>query len=495
MAEIIKVRSGTDTGEVKAAAEDRLLDVLRQAGWNITAPCGGNGTCGKCRIDILDESGRHEVLACRTEAAGVKEIIIPEESGGKILTQAAEKLSVQPGRTGTGAAVDLGTTTIVVRTYDLADGKELSTKGFWNAQRPYGADVITRMQYCMEHTDGLSVLHDIVMKQIGDAAGKIPMVIAGNTVMEHIAAGLSPDTIARAPFTPLTLFEDGGGIPGITFMPCIAGYVGGDITAGLLASDMFAGEKTRLFLDIGTNGEMALRKGDVIWCCAVASGPAFEGAGITCGMPGIAGAVSAVTVQEGKLRYTVIDGTEPAGICGSGLIDLLVILLKEGIVDETGLLLAPDEVPAPWQKYVTEDDNGNGIFHLSERVELRAEDVRQLQLAKAAVAAGIEILLQAAGIDAEAVEEVLLAGGFGNALNPVSAAAIGMIPPELQERTTGIGDAALSGAAMILLDPRRKHELETIRNRCQYLELSGHPDFNQIFTEKMLFGEEEDLWK
>ena len=223
MAEIIKVRSGTDTGEVKAAAEDRLLDVLRQIGWNITAPCGGNGTCGKCRIDILDESGRHEVLACRTEAAGVKEIIIPEESGGKILTQAAEQASVQPGRTGTGAAVDLGTTTIVVRTYDLADGKELSTKGFWNAQRPYGADVITRMQYCMEHTDGLSVLHDTVMKQIRDAAGEIPMVIAGNTVMEHIAAGLSPDTIARAPFTPLTLFEDGGGIPGITFMPCIAG--------------------------------------------------------------------------------------------------------------------------------------------------------------------------------------------------------------------------------------------------------------------------------
>ena len=130
-----------------------------------------------------------------------------------------------------------------------------------------------------------------------------------------------------------------------------------------------------------------------------------------------------------------------------------------------------------------------------QQVELRAEDVRQLQLAKAAVAAGIEILLQAAGIDAEEVEEVLLAGGFGNALNPVSAAAIGMIPPELQERTAGIGDAALSGAAMILLDPRRLHELETIRNRCQYLELSGHPDFNRIFTEKMLFGEEEDLWK
>ncbi|MBQ1356421.1 MAG: DUF4445 domain-containing protein [Solobacterium sp.] len=496
MAQVIKVISGTETGEVMAAAGDRLLAVLRQAGWRISAPCGGNGTCGKCRVRIRDEHGERDALACRTVASGVKEITIPAETGGRILTVSADQLTVQPGRSGIGAAVDLGTTTIVVRTYDLSSGKELRTAGVWNAQRPYGADVITRMQYCMDHPDGLRVLQEAVMKQIRAAAGAdVPLVIAGNTVMEHIAAGLSPVSIARSPFTPLTLFADGGDVPGVTFMPCVAGYVGGDITAGLLAADILAGDKTRLFLDIGTNGEMALRQGDTVYCCAVASGPAFEGAGITCGMPGIAGAVARVTADDGRLHYDVIGDTEAEGICGSGLIDLLGVLLQEGIVDETGLLLAPEEVPEQWRKYMSEDDNGNGIFHLSDRVVLRPEDVRQLQLAKAAVAAGIEILLQAAGITAEDVSEVLLAGGFGNALNPVSAAAIGMIPPELQARTVCIGDAALSGAAMILLDPRRKEELETIRNRCQYLELSGHPDFNRIFTEKMLFGEEEDLWK
>ncbi|MBR6840294.1 MAG: DUF4445 domain-containing protein, partial [Oscillospiraceae bacterium] len=293
--------------------------------------------------------------------------------------------------------------------------------------------------------------------------------------------------IAVAPFTPRTLFEDSE-----HFAPCAAGYVGGDITAGLLASGLFEKEGKYLFLDVGTNGEMALGGSRGFTCCAVASGPAFEGAGIVCGMAGVDGAVSRVGLRDGKLFYEVIGGGEAKGLCGSGLVDLAALLCREGIVTASGLLLPPDEAPDQWAAYLKEDEDGNGVFFLTPSVYLTARDIRQLQLAKAAVAAGIRVLLKKSGTDLCEIQGLYLAGGFGSFLDPHSAADIGMLPKELTEKTTVLGNASLAGASMALTDEGARARLRDIQRACRYIELSGDRGFNEEYPEQMFFYEEDD---
>ena len=408
----------------------------------------------------------------------------------------------QPGRTGCGAAVDLGTTTVVVRLYDLASGAELATGSGWNAQAPYGADVISRIQYTLEQPDGLQELSQRIREQIWalvsgalTRCGRAPdalheITLAGNTVMQHLFAGYSVRGIAAAPFRPETLFEAPGAetlhsVP-VHFAPCVAGYVGGDITAGLLAAGLADLPGTNLFLDIGTNGEMALGGRDGFVCCAVASGPAFEGAGITCGMPGVDGAVSRVRYDHGFL-YDVIGGGEPKGLCGSGLLDLTAVLLRLGVIAPGGRLLPPKDAPESLRRCLTRDDDGNGRFHLTPEVYLTAADVRNLQLAKAAVAAGIRVLLQQRGITPEQVDGVYLAGGFGSYLDPESAMAIGMLPRACAGRLHTLGNTALAGAAALALAPAQWQRIGDISRACSYLELSGRADFAAAFTNHLTF--------
>ena len=496
----VLVEYGGAARALEARPGESLLELLRRSGFPVTAACGGNGTCGKCKVRLGD--GR-EVLACRTPAEECRVII--EENGGVICTESAATVCSVEAREGLGAAVDIGTTTVAVKLFDLRDGRELGVKSAWNVQTPYGADVITRCQYIMEHEDGLERLSGLIREQVFGMADELrrgekidEIFIAGNTVMEHIFMGLSPASIAVAPFKPLSLF-DGGEVfrekdAALYCAPCVAGYVGGDITAGLLASGLDEKDECSLFLDVGTNGEMALGGRDGFLCCAVASGPAFEGAGISCGMASAGGAVSRVCWTQGGPDFQVIGGGEPKGICGSGLLDLLAMLLKLGIVDETGRLLPPDEAPEGFDRWLTEDENGNGVFHLTDSVYLSAADVRQLQLAKAAVAAGIEVLTETARIRIEDVDRLYLAGGFGVHLDPHSAAAIGMLPDCLKDRTVSIGNSSLAGAAQALLDRKKRDQLLKIKEKCQYLELSGNQDFNRLYPEHMMFGEEDEIW-
>ena len=495
---LVEHKGGTSL--LEALPGESLLDLLRRGGFRISAPCGGNGSCGKCRVRL---GGGQEVLACRTPAADCRVII--EEDGGLICTDTGGTAAVTDGREGLGAAVDLGTTTVAVKLFDLSDGHELGTKSAWNAQSPYGADVITRCQYIMEHEDGLGRLSGLIREQVFALADKLrdgrkidEFFIAGNTVMEHIFMELSPVSIATAPFKPLRLFDGGevfkAGDGALFCAPCVAGYVGGDITAGLLASGLYEKEECSLFLDVGTNGEMALGGRDGFLCCAVASGPAFEGAGISCGMASADGAISRVRWEQSGPVVQVIGGGEPRGICGSGLLDLLAMLLSLGIVDETGRLLPPDEAPEGFDRWLFEDENGNGIFYLTDAVFLSAADVRQLQLAKAAVAAGIAVLTETAGISPDKIDRLYLAGGFGVHLNPCSAAAIGMLPDCLKDKTVCLGNSSLAGASMALLDREKRGELLKIKEKCRYLELSGNQDFNRLYPEHMMFGEEDEAW-
>ncbi|MBQ9684917.1 MAG: DUF4445 domain-containing protein [Oscillospiraceae bacterium] len=502
----IRIGIGEAERQAEAGTGQTLLEVLREAGAPIAAPCGGLGRCGKCRVRLTDAAGSREVLACQTLVTGDAWVETDAPGGGAILTESADTAAVDPGAEGLGAAVDLGTTTVVVELVDLKTGKRRGTESAWNAQAAYGADVITRAQYCMEKADGLETLHKVIRGQVDTLLRRLDcekkdlkeIFVAGNTVMQHLFAGLDPRSIAVAPFTPLTLFDgDEPQEPGLAYAPCVAGYVGGDITAGLLASGLYEREERSLFLDIGTNGEMALGGRDGFLCCAVASGPAFEGAGIACGMTGVEGAVSHARFDGARLSLDVIGGGKPRGICGSGLIDLTAALCQKGIISAGGLLLGPDEAPEEFADTLGEDENGNGIFYLTEdrSVYLTARDVRQLQLAKAAVAAGIQVLLQKAGLTVQDVGRLYLAGGFGSYMDVSSAAAIGMLPAALVQKTVLLGNASLTGARMALLDHTAREKLRAIQGACRYLELSGDADFSREFPDNMYFYEEdEDEW-
>ena len=501
---------GENSFALEAAAGEPLLEVLRRGGVPLSAPCGGTGKCGKCRAEIARDGKRESVLACQYRVEGDCTVFVPELAGGSICTQGAEEsLPLTPGRHGLGAAVDLGTTTVAVRLYDLADGSLLGTDSAWNAQAAFGADVISRCQYVMEHEDGLALLRESIRDQVFSLAGGLiraagreegelsELYIAGNTVMEHIFMGLSPVGLAVAPFRAESLFtgEEAKQIRGVKTWaaPCAASYVGGDIMAGLLSTGLWQKPGVSLFLDVGTNGEMALGGREGFVCCAVASGPAFEGAGISCGMASTPGAVANVCWAADGPELTVIGGGEAKGLCGSGLIKLLALLLEKGLVDETGWLLPPEEAPAGYEKWLSEDENGNGCFHLCQEVFLSAADVRQLQLAKAAVAVGIQVLLEEAGLTAGEIDRVYLAGGFGAHLDPQAAAAIGMLPEELAGKTVSVGNSALAGAAMALLDGQSRAAMDEIQKQCKYIELSGDSRFNRAFPQHMMFCEEDEL--
>lgn len=498
---------------LSASEGENLLELLRRGGYRLPAPCGGKGRCGKCLVTLRRAEREERVLACRSRVEGDCTVILPEDmTGGEILSATLESCIDTDRREGLGAAVDIGTTTVVMKLFDLEDGRELASLSRWNAQASFGADVLSRSQYTMERPDGLEELKLLIRRQIlqmleelcaqaGEDSCRVrEMYIAGNTIMQHIWAGLSPAGIAVAPFTPESLFDDGAPFAeedmDVYLAPCVAGYVGGDITAGLLAVDMDRICGKAFFLDVGTNGEMALGGKDGFVSCAVACGPAFEGAGISCGMASTPGAISHVDFVNGEFSFQVISGTRPTGICGSGLIDLMAVLLRLGLVDESGLLLPPDEAPEGFERWLDEDENGNGLLFLTDddSVYFTAADVRQLQLAKAAVAAGISVLMQEAELSYDEIETLYLAGGFGTHMRAESAVEMGMLPRALLGKIKSVGNSSLAGAQQALLSRERRQRLHNIQKRCEYLELSGNARFNEAYPAHMSFDEEETEW-
>lgn len=491
----ILLREGGGERTLASDGTRTLLELLRDAGCQVHAPCGGNGTCGQCLVTVtgpcrgadgsVNEMAEEKILACRTYPAGNLIVTPPENRGARVLTDA---IDVPGGGEGLGLAVDIGTTTVAAYLYNLSTGKCLAARGAMNAQRPWGGDVISRIGHA-KTPEGLAALRDAIRRQIRDMAAELCpdtrqidyVSIAGNTVMEHLFAGLSPESIGVAPFTPLSLF--GAEEPAERYMDCfapdcrmylcpaVAGYVGGDITAGLLSSGAADGEgKTVLFIDVGTNGEMGLGGGDGFLTCATAAGPAFEGAEIECGSPAQDGAVNSV---EPDLSWTVLGDAEPKSICGSGLIDAVAALLYQEEIDETGRM-------------------ERERCTIAGEVYLSGKDVRKLQLAKAAVRAGIETLLRRSGKGYDDVDEVLIAGGFGAYLRIRSACAIGLLPPALGEKTRHVGNSAGKGAALALT-PAGREALDALRKTCAYEELSSSPLFNDLYIEAMMFDEWEEV--
>lgn len=495
----------TNEGQTKEYAARRgqtiltLLQKNRISG--IEAPCGGMGRCGKCKVEIV---GRGEVLACKTLVADGMHIIIGKEKHAKIAetgqchnqypADAIEKLV---------AACDIGTTTVVCHLVDGRTGSVIATESAPNAQKNYGADVVSRIERA--GAGELQKLHEVIAGQIETMLEKLcekshkkkkiqRLAVAGNTVMCHLFAGISPEAIGVAPFMPEELFgkEYTGSSVGIdcceivNILPCVAGYVGSDITADVLAAVPEDGGQW-LLLDIGTNGEMLLGNAkDGYVCCATAAGPAFEGAEITMGMPAAEGAIASVTYKNHRLSVGTIDEKDAVGICGSGLLDALAVFLEAGLMDESGMLMEVEEVPEELRDYIG-TYAGQPCVWLSEKVCVTQEDVRNLQLAKAAIAAGIEILLKEKAFGYKDVTGVWLAGGFGSFLNTESAAKIGLIPKELLPVTEAVGNAAGEGAVFAAISKKAREHLLEIQGKMHYLELSMHPAFSDLYMDCISF--------
>lgn len=446
-----------------------LRDVLIGGGFAVASPCGGKGTCGKCTVQT--EDGK-TLLSCQTVLQGDLTVILPESADAVIETsgQTASHIGVY------GAAVDIGTTTVVCKVF-APDGTCVGERSCLNPGRAFASDVIGRIDAALRgHAGALQQqITDCIaelLAQTGCADQIKRMVITGNTAMLYLLTGRCPASIARAPFVSETLFGEAVTLLGIdTFLPpCMNAFVGADITCAVLASGMTTQNETALLCDIGTNGELALWKNGVLYITSTAAGPAFEGAEISSGCGGVVGAVDRVYTANGRVYAHTIGDKPAVGICGSGLIDAVAAFLQTNQIDETGM--AEEET-----------------LYLSAHggtVTLTQGDIRALQLAKAAVAAGIEMLLARSGTSADEVATVYLAGGFGNKLSVASAVQIGLLPRAFLHKTVPIGNAALSGAVMLLSDDA-KQEAERIASLSRHVELGGNAEFNDAFVEKMLF--------
>ncbi|HEX2938158.1 MAG TPA: ASKHA domain-containing protein, partial [Ruminiclostridium sp.] len=493
-----------------------LMELLRREGIFLDSPCGGNGRCGKCLVKAtgqLSVPDNEEIellgskieqglrLACRARIKGNAVIIISETQQ---VNNGTEKFSSQNQSSGQykkpssriGIAADIGTTTIAVTFYDLSDGREIGTFSTLNAQREYGADVISRIAAC-EKT-GVENLRSILFESINSEVegffkkysinrdNIMTCVFAGNTVMQHIAAGISPEGMSRFPYKPLSHFgysilacELGlcvGRNVQIYFSPCVSAFIGGDITAGLLTCGFDKITEPALFIDIGTNGEMALADGKGnIFCTSTAAGPALEGAHIACGTGSIPGAINKAAVQNGTIQYKTMGGVEPIGICGTGIIDCVAALLELGLIDETGAIIKNEQI------------TDKRCFVGNSKVYLNQKDIREVQVAKSAIASGIYSLLDIADTDIKEIKKVLVAGGLGTGMNIKNACRIGLLPYQFENIAESVGNTSLLGAALILLNKDNIKRAEKIKSMCRTVDLSTNQNFSSKFIDNMMF--------
>jgi uncharacterized 2Fe-2S/4Fe-4S cluster protein (DUF4445 family) len=430
-------------------------------------------------------------------------------------------IDVEPGDTSArryAIAFDLGTTTVVATLLDLETGTPAAVRSMLNRQQPYGADVISRVSATMMDEAALGALearaHETLQQlaaEVCEEAGVAPqevyeITVVGNVTMMQMALGIDPEPLSMAPFIvaahelpPATAADFGVSVhpraPAVVF-PSLGAYVGGDIVAGMLASGLTRDKRLRLFIDVGTNSEIALGSQERVLATAAPAGPAFEAAQIRCGMRAAEGAIEGIKLRDDRIALEVIGDAEPVGLCGSGLVDCVAELVSAGLLDHSGRYVA-DEVAAEIAPRLSErltkvgeervfvmhwrgEDPANAVY-LSQR------DVRELQFAKASIATGWQILLAELGVDPGEISQVLLAGSFGAYLSPSSAVKIGLVPKLALPRIVSAGNVASEGAKMAALSHRERAEATSIVHEVEYVELSGRADFNDLFIDQLAF--------
>jgi len=476
-----------------------LQDILFPHG--VEFPCGGRGRCKGCRVRLLEGAlpvtdAQERMLTAEEISAGWRLSCQCSAEGDITIELAQWEASILTDHTtfdfhpreGLAIAVDLGTTTIVAQLLELSTATVLAVRTGLNPQARFGADVMSRVSFAVEE-GGHARLVEAVRGHIGkmvdellEAAGSDPrdvvdVVLVGNSVMHHLFCDLDLSPLAHYPFESSTLGEQElrGTDLGwtslessrIRFLPCIGGYVGSDILAGVIATGMHKSREIVALVDLGTNGEIVLGNRDRLLCSSTAAGPAFEGARIFMGMRASTGAISEVHVEEGKLTCHVLGNVSPKGICGSGLVDAVAACLELGLIQSNGRL-----------------SQKTGYLTLCPPVRLSQTDVRELQLAKGAIAAGIRILLDEWGLKREDLSTIYLAGAFGNYINIASAERIGLIPfPE--EMVEASGNTALLGGKMSLF--AGDDEFRQLATSIEHISLHAHPRFQDIYVEEMTF--------
>ena len=497
----------------------RVHDYIQSQGTALAMPCGGKGMCGKCRVRVV--RGRLPVtpedkrifseaqlaqgwrLACKAVTREAVEIVVPvqEQQGFSALAaEAADEgaLSLAADHD-YGLAVDIGTTTLAAALVDCTDGKILATATAVNSQRSFGADVVSRIGAAC-HGKGKAlqkaVRRDLtrLMKQLlkdhpGTAARCRQMAIAANTTMLHLLMGWPCDGLGDWPFHPVSL----GGktyraqeVLGpqspladatVTLLPGMSTYVGADITAGIWQCGLASSDDVSLFVDLGTNGEMVLGNKDQRFIASAPAGPALEGGKLTWGTGSVPGAICGVRIERGRAKVRTIDHTVPVGICGTGILEAMAGLVREGLVDETGKLVEP-------------------YFHKGfplastldyQRITLSQQDIREIQMAKSAIRAGIESLIERSGISRQRIHQVFLAGGFGYYLDPQKAAVIGLLPADLAERTTAVGNTSLKGAIGLLTGAVTLEELQAIAAGAEEIVLGNDEAFQRLYIDYLNF--------
>lgn len=582
-----------------------VMKALLEAGIYLEGPCGGRGTCGKCKIEVLDpkallkKGAKHDIkgetkLACRLEVKQDLVISVPavklEESrkstlqlklsGHKrhsrvqklalkvskptlehplsdqerlwnalntgvfyprhlralrnlpevlrqnshevtVVTRWSEVIAIEPGDTSQdlyGVAFDIGSTTLVGSLINLLTGDIVATHSEGNPQRAYGADVISRISYVSSEEKGLETLqtkvidalNGIIEKLAAEAGIKPEMVyevtVVGNTTMLHLFLGISPVYLAQAPYVAavksvadVRAVELGLKINPAGYcivVPNIAGFVGADTVGVVLATNLDKSKEIRLAIDIGTNGEIVLGSEKSLYACSTAAGPAFEGAQIKFGMRAAPGAIERVDISD-DVKIQTINSQPAIGICGSGLIDAVAEMLKVGVIDYTGRIQDPESashLPDKVRKRIVEGNNGYDFIlayraenGLEEDLLLTQKDIRELQLAKAAILAGIKILENELGIKEQDVEEVLLAGAFGTYIRKESAWRIGLVPDLGLERIRAVGNAAGVGSQLVLVSEEARQNAFEIADKVRYIELTARPEFQEKFMEAIYF--------
>ncbi len=603
-----KVKFLPDEKHVYVIKGTSVFEAANRAGILITAPCGGEGKCGKCRIKVLkgtlsEPTGREDAvlhpeeikkgfrLSCQADIQGECELETPAssrmEAGDILVSGRLRSVKLEPGlmkkffriekpslgdhisysglirqKTGCtgasvkvirdipgtvldnprgltavcrggrltaiekgdtsgdlyGVALDLGTTTLAASLIDLSTGRELGVSSRLNPQGSFGDDLITRVNFAARSRANLAKISGTVISALNEMIEELAngagirsahiykLAVAGNTAMQHIFCRVNPASLGELPFIPavrepvrMTAEESGINIsPGgeVYVFPTIGGFVGGDAVSAILASGMASSKKIRILVDIGTNGEIIAGGSGRLLCASAAAGPAFESARISMGMIASAGAIEKVVINE-VVHINVIGNTGAEGICGSGLIDAAAQMAGAGLIDPSGRLVNSEELhesaPEELKKRIV-SMNGETAFTLSgednhRKICITQRDIRELQLAKSAIYSGIRILKQTLGVKIEDVEEILIAGAFGNFIRRSNAKRIGLIPDIPSHKIKFIGNASSSGAKLLLLSKEIEKEAERIADAAEHVELASSGAFQQEFAENMLFPE------
>jgi uncharacterized 2Fe-2S/4Fe-4S cluster protein (DUF4445 family) len=526
--------------EVQVVPGISLLDAVRSAGLALDSECGGRGTCGECRVRFVQGTPRPTVedaallsqeeldegwrLACQTFLAADCRIALPQRVAHarrrkiRILTDAAGlPITGRPTLSGYGIAVDVGTTTVVCYLMDLARALQIGVASFANPQSAFGPDVISRITYAHRGPAELRELQRRLVSHLeknfaalckgaGIAPDSVSRVTAvGNMTMMHLLRGVDPWPLGVAPYEPVFLelppfparelgFKRFGGAE-MHILPGVGGHVGSDVVAGVMGLDLTRRPGISLYMDLGTNGEVVLCSRKALAGASCAAGPAFEGVHIHSGMSAYPGAIERVDEEDGRLQLDTIGDADALGLCGSGLVDAVALLLRRGLLLPSGRLVAPQQVPGDvpedLRRRVAEDAMGR-CFLLSRDgsrgdVVVTQRDIREVQLAKAPVRATIDLLLAGAHLKPEAIDDVFVAGGFGSAVRSESLLALGVVPEEVRGRIHAVGNTAGFGAKLALVYPERLEEAHRLARQIRHVELVRREDFRQAFAAHIPF--------